>query len=171
MVVPRWRWRLCRWWARAVWAHLRNLDEYDVGRRKTLRTFRVYLPGEAYTPVDAKAQRVRDLVERIDGLPGVEAVFASNMVPLGNGGGGGNLHIDGVAVEAGKEPYTELVGVTPGFLRTLGKKVIAGEDFTEAQGWSRTPLRWEPDRRSVFLPILRRGPRVRVGKLRRHRRC
>lgn len=118
-----------------------NLDEYDVGfDGKQLMTFRIYLPGDAYTPVDAKALRVRDLVERIDGLPGVEAVFASNMVPLGNGGGGGNLHIDGVAVEAGKEPFTELVGVTPGFLRTLGKKLIAGEDFTEAQGWSRTPV-------------------------------
>ncbi len=118
-----------------------NLDDYEVGfDGKPLMTFRIYLPGEAYTPVDAKAQRVHDLVDRIGSLPGVEGVFASNMVPLDGGGGDGNLHIDGVAVEAGREPYTELIGVTPGFLRALGKKVVAGEDFTAAQGWARTPV-------------------------------
>ena len=144
-----------------------NLDEYDVGfDGKQLMTFRIYLPGDAYTPVDAKALRVRDLVERIDGLPGVEAVFASNMVPLGNGGGGGNLHIDGVAVEAGKEPYTDLVGVTPGFLRTLGKKLIAGEDFTEAQGWSRTPVALvnQTLAKRFFGDTSAVGRRVRVDK-------
>jgi putative ABC transport system permease protein len=118
-----------------------NLDEYDLGfDAAPLMTFRVFLPGEAYEPVDAKLHRVRDLVERLQNVPGVESVFASNMVPLGGGGGGGNLQIDGVAVERGKEPYTDFVGVTPGMLRTLGKKVVAGEDFTEAQGWARTPV-------------------------------
>jgi predicted permease len=118
-----------------------NLDDYEVGfDSKPLMTFRIFLPGDAYAPVDAKALRVHDLVDRIGSLPGVEGVFASSMVPLGGGGGDGNLHIDGVAIEAGREPYTELVGVTPGFLRTLGKKVVAGEDFTEAQGWARTPV-------------------------------
>ena len=118
-----------------------NLDEYDVGfDAAPLMTFRVFLPGEAYEPVDAKLNRVRDLVGRLESVPGVESVFASNMVPLSGGGNSGNLQIDGVAVEKGKEPFTDLVGVTPGMLRTLGKKVVAGDDFTEAQGWARTPV-------------------------------
>ena len=118
-----------------------NLDEYEIGfDDKPLMAFRIYLPGDVYTPVDAKAQRVHDIVDRIKSLPGVEGVFASNMVPLNGGGSGGNLHIDGVAVEAGREPFSDIAGVTPGFLRTLGKKVVAGEDFTEAQGWARTPV-------------------------------
>lgn len=118
-----------------------NLDDYEVGfDAAPLMTFRIYLPDETYAAPDARALRVRDLVNRIGGLPGVEAVFASNMVPLSGGGGGGSLHVDGLAVEPGKEPWTDLVGVTPGFLKTLGKKVVAGEDFTEAQGWARTPV-------------------------------
>lgn len=118
-----------------------NLDEYDLGfDADPLMTFRISLPGEAYVPPDAKLQRVRDLVDRLENLPGVESVFASNMIPLGGGGGGGNLQIDGVTFEPGKEPYTDFVGVTPGMLRTLGKRVAAGEDFTEAQGWARTPV-------------------------------
>ncbi|MSO50412.1 MAG: FtsX-like permease family protein [Acidobacteria bacterium] len=42
--------------------------------------------------------------------------------------------------ESGREPYTDLHGVTPGFLKTLGLSVADGEDFTAAQGWSRTPV-------------------------------
>jgi putative ABC transport system permease protein len=118
-----------------------NLDEYDVGfDAAPLMTFRVFLPGEAYEPVDAKLHRVQDLVDRLENVPGVESVFASNMVPLSGGGGGGNLQIDGVVYEKGKEPFTDFVGVTPGMLRTLGRKVVAGEDFTQAQGWARTPV-------------------------------
>ena len=54
--------------------------------------------------------------------------------------GGGSLHIDGVPFESGRKPYTDLHGVTPGFLKTLGLSVADGEDFTAAQGWSRTPV-------------------------------
>jgi predicted permease len=68
-------------------------------------------------------------------------------------------------VEAGKEPFTELVGVTPGFLRTLGKKVIAGEDFTAAQGWSRTPVALvnQTLAKRFFAETSAVGRRVRVG--------
>ena len=83
---------------------------------------------------------MQDLVDRLKNVPGVESVFASNMVPLSGGGGGGNLQIDGVTYEKGKEPFTDFVGVTPDMLRTLGRKVVAGEDFTQAQGWARTPV-------------------------------
>ncbi|MBK9240005.1 MAG: ABC transporter permease [Acidobacteria bacterium] len=118
-----------------------NLDDYEVGFDPApLMTFRTYLPADVYSGPDAVTNRVRDLVERLEGLPGVEAVFASAMVPLGGGGGGGSLHIDGVSFESGREPYTDLYGVTPGFLKTLGLAVTDGEDFTAAQGWSRTPV-------------------------------
>lgn len=118
-----------------------NLETYDIGfDAAPLMTFRVMMPDETYGAPDARLQRVRDLVSRFEALPGVEAVVASNMVPLGGGGSGGFLEIDGVPVERGRRPYTDLVGVTPGLVRTLGVTVAAGEDFTDAQGWSRTPV-------------------------------
>ncbi len=74
----------------------RNLDTANVGfDTRPLMTMRVSLPGEAYERPDAKLRRVEDIVHRIEALPGVQAVFASNFVPLSGGGGGGPLVVDG----------------------------------------------------------------------------
>jgi putative ABC transport system permease protein len=117
-----------------------NLETYDIGfNAAPLTTLRIVMPEETYGAPDARLQRVRDLVSRFEALPGVEAATASNMVPLAGGGEGGSLQIDGVPVERGKEPYTDFIGVTPGFVKTLGVSVT-GDDFTASQGWARTPV-------------------------------
>ena len=116
-----------------------NLDSFAVGfDPKPLMTMRTAMSGEAYQGEDARARRMRDILERVEALPGVEAAFASNMVPLDGGGGGGGVVIDGLPSEPGREPFIGLTGVTPHLLRTLGVAPIAGGDFTDAQGWSRS---------------------------------
>lgn len=118
-----------------------NLDDYNVGfDAAPLVTTRVFFAGEEYSPVGAKARATRDLVERFERLPGVQGVFASNLIPLDGGGGGGTLQIDGIAFEPGREPDVAFVAVTPGFVRTLGVPLLQGVDFTEAQGWSQTAV-------------------------------
>ena len=113
-----------------------NLDDYAVGFEPApLATMRVFFPGEEYEPDGAKARAVQDLVERFERLPEVEAAFASNLVPLDGGGGEGALRIDGVAFDPEREPGAALVGVTPGFVRTVGLRLQAGEDFVPAQSW------------------------------------
>jgi predicted permease len=117
-----------------------NLDTYPIGfDSKPLMTMRYYLPGEPYEAPDAKARRVEDIVERVERLPGVQAAFSSNLIPMNGGGGGGRLVIDGRAVEKGALPPIGFVGVTPHFYRTLNVALERGRDFTEAEGWSRTP--------------------------------
>jgi predicted permease len=69
----------------------------------------------------------------------VQAAFASNFVPLSGGGGGGAVVIDGRPLEPG-EADIAFIGVTPGFLRTMGLSILSGRDFTEAEGTSRTPV-------------------------------
>ena len=60
-----------------------------------LMTLRIYMTGAAYETRVQRAQRVEDLMRRIEALPGVEAAFASNFIPLSSGGGGGGVIIDG----------------------------------------------------------------------------
>ena len=73
-----------------------NLDSYEVGFDTTpMMSMRFYMTGERYEPQGAKARRVEDIVKRIEGLPGVQAAFASSLVPLWGGGGGGQVEIDG----------------------------------------------------------------------------
>jgi predicted permease len=118
-----------------------NFSGYDVGfDTRPLLTMRFFLPGEEYARPDAKARRVQDIVERVERLPGVEAAFASNLVPVGGGGGGANVVVDGRTAEPGQEPWISFVGVTPHFHRTLGVPLSAGRDFTDAEGASRTPV-------------------------------
>jgi putative ABC transport system permease protein len=105
-----------------------------------LLTLRVYLTGDGYAADQQRAQRVEDIVRRIESLPQVEAAFASNFIPLGSGGGGGNVIVDGKPVEAGEEPYIFFGGVTPHLQKTMAMPLSKGRDFTDAEGASRTPV-------------------------------
>jgi putative ABC transport system permease protein len=118
-----------------------NLDTYDVGfDTKPLMTMRFYLPGQVYEPVDAQAQRVEDIVRRVEGQAGVEAAYASNLIPVSGGSGSRPIVVDGTPTEAGKEPEIAFTGVSPHFFKTLGVPIARGRDFTESEGWSRTPV-------------------------------
>jgi putative ABC transport system permease protein len=119
----------------------RNLDGYQLGfDPQPLMTMRIYMPGQIYEAKDAKGQRVEDIMHRIESLPGVEAAFASNMIPISGGGGGGRVIIDGHPVEPGREPGISFTGVTPHFYRAMGVGLLRGRNFTDSEGWSRTPV-------------------------------
>jgi putative ABC transport system permease protein len=103
-----------------------------------LMTMRFYLPGTAYETPEAKARRVEDIVQRVEGLPGVEAAFASNFVPFGAGGGGGKIMIEGRSHEPGKEPQITFISATPRLRQTLNVPLMQGRDLTEAEETTRT---------------------------------
>jgi predicted permease len=118
-----------------------NLQTATLGFDTTpLMTMRFYLPGTQYEGSEPKAQRIEDIVRRIETLPGVQAVFASNFVPIGGGGGGGRAIVEGKSVERGKEPGIGLTAVTPGFRKTLGVALVRGRDFTESEGFTKSPV-------------------------------
>ena len=118
-----------------------NLQGATVGFDTTpLMSMRFYLPGTAYEADDAKSRRVEDIVRRVEALPGVEAAFASNFVPMGAGGGGGRAIVEGRAVEAGREPGIALIGITPHMRQTIDVPLVAGRDMTDTEGATRTPV-------------------------------
>ena len=118
-----------------------NLQTSKVGfETAPLMTMRFALPGTAYEAVGAKARRVDDIVRRIEGLPGVQAAFASNFVPMGGGGGGGRVIVEGRAVERGKEPGITFTAVTPHLRQTLGVERLRGRDFSDTEGSSRSSV-------------------------------
>ena len=118
----------------------RNLDTANVGfDTRHLMTMRIFLPGEEYEREDAKLRRVEDVVHRIEALPGVQAVFASNYVPLSGGGGGGNVVIEGQPAREDELAGIVFNGVTPQFVPALGLTLTQGRSFTESEGWSKTP--------------------------------
>src|SRR6185436_6188831 len=118
-----------------------NLGAFNVGFDvRPLMSMRFYMPGASYEQTDAKLRRVEDIVRRVEALPAVRATYASNFVPLAGGGGGGTVIIDGRPAEKGKEVGISVIGVTPHFNPTMGLAILEGRDFTDAEGWSRSPV-------------------------------
>ena len=60
-----------------------------------LMTMRFYMPNEQYATPESKVQRTEDILRRVEALPGVQAAFASNLVPLSGGGGFSQILIEG----------------------------------------------------------------------------
>ena len=118
-----------------------NLGAFNVGFDvRPLMSMRFYMPGESYEQPDAKLRRVEDIVRRVEALPAVRATYASNFVPLSGGGGGGTVIIDGRPTEKGQEIGIAVLGVTPHFNATMGLPILEGRDFTDAEGWSKSPV-------------------------------
>jgi putative ABC transport system permease protein len=105
-----------------------------------LMTARLFMSGESYATDDQKAQRVEDVVRRIEALPGVTSLFASNFVPLDAGGGSGHAIVDGRALPKGEEPTILFTAVTPHLYKTMGLAILKGRDFTDSEGIGTTPV-------------------------------
>lgn len=115
----------------------RNFENARAGLpTRGLVTVRVFLTGDRYATPESEYRRVQDLVQRVEAIPGVAAATASQMSPYGSGGSNGPVVAEGAAVEKGKEPTAAYFGVTPHLLKTIDEPLIAGRDFTEAEGQS-----------------------------------
>jgi putative ABC transport system permease protein len=118
-----------------------NLDSVNFGFDvRPLMTMRFAMGGELYEQPDARLRRVQDVVLRIEALPGVAGAFASNWVPLSGGGGGGLVEVDGRPAEPTGPVGISFIGVTPGFLKAMNIRLLAGRDFTESEGYQRSAV-------------------------------
>jgi predicted permease len=109
-----------------------NLDGVRLGfDTSSALSMRFFMTGERYEPIGAKKRRVEDIVRRVEGLPGVLAVFASNLVPVSGGGGNTDIEIEGRRAE-NEHPTIQFPAVTSQVLRTLDVRVRQGRDFAES---------------------------------------
>jgi putative ABC transport system permease protein len=118
-----------------------NLEDARAGIDPSpLMLMRFYMPGDQYAPDAAMGRRVDDVVRRVEALPGVVAAMGSNMMPLDSGGDASGAVPEGVAIAPGEEPQTALFGVTPHVFKTLNIPILAGRDFTDADGVGKSPV-------------------------------
>ena len=107
-----------------------NLETFRVGFETTSAlTMRFFMTGEAYAMKGSKAQRVDDIVRRIEALPGVRAAFASNLVPIWGGGDGATIEVEG---RADKQRHDiSFIAATPHMFSTLGVPMSQGRNFSD----------------------------------------
>ena len=75
----------------------------------------------------------RQLVARLETLPGVQSVALSDRVPLGFGGGSTSVKPEGYISPANESMETQAAIITPNFFQTMQIPLVKGRDFTLQQ--------------------------------------
>ena len=118
-----------------------NLQRAETGfDTAAITTARIFMPGESYAASDAKLRRVQDILRRVEEVPGVVAVGASNLIPLDGGGAVSRVQVPGKTFEAGREPRLFYAGVTAGYLQAVGASLLRGRLFTDQEAGTRSPV-------------------------------
>jgi putative ABC transport system permease protein len=107
---------------------LRNLTTLNTGFQQTgilvagIDFERLHIPDERNT------EYKRDIVKRIQAMPGVEFAAHARMVPFGGSSSNDNVLTEGSNVEKGVS-WLNYLG--PGYFQTIGTPLLAGRDFND----------------------------------------
>ncbi len=86
-----------------------------------------------YREEEQRASFVKQLMERVRALPGVQTASGTTTIPLSGGGWGRSLTVEGYPVLAvGQAPMIQHTVVTPDYFRTMGIPLLSGRDFTDS---------------------------------------
>jgi putative ABC transport system permease protein len=99
----------------------------------SLLTLRFYISGDAYDRVEARAELLRRLEERLESAPGIAKVASSSSIPTDDGGYPVQLAIDGRSPAEGEGPGAILIAASPSFFETLGAGLLEGRTFEDAE--------------------------------------
>jgi putative ABC transport system permease protein len=103
-------------------------------------SFNMDLPGTRYGKPEQSAQFFRDLLPRLNALPGVVAASAVIPLPLSEDRIGTTFQIEGRPVPRSEEPVTEFRCIGLDYFRTMRIPVIAGRTFTAADTRASAPV-------------------------------
>lgn len=116
--------------ARSLW----NLRALDPGFRvQALTTFSVDPALSGYT-TERSVQFYERLQERLRAIPGVAAVSMAAVTPLTGSSWMSTVNVEGYRAKDQEDINPEVNAVGPDYFRTLGIPLVAGRDFTAADG-------------------------------------
>ncbi len=109
-------------------------------RPEGVLTMRIALPDAKYSKPEQISSFYRDLLGRIQGLPGVDAAGAVSALPLtGNFSGTTTVDTKEVPMED-TTPEADQRLVTPGYFKAMGIPLIRGRDFSDDDSASSPPV-------------------------------
>jgi len=108
-------------------------EKADLGfNPRHVASFQVNLPPARYKEPARQAAFYKLAVEKLAGLPGMEATSAISGLPLTTQGEVNELDVDGESPLAGEHLLVEDEAILPGFFRTMRLPLLQGRDFTDA---------------------------------------
>ncbi len=112
-----------------------RLIDVDPGfRAGDLASFRIALPSSDYSESERVVAFYRELLSRVETMPGVESAGAAMTQPFDGIGIGTSFFVDGPDPGMGKRPVADIRPVTPGYFKALGISLLQGRDFAAEDG-------------------------------------
>jgi len=108
--------------------HLSNLRNGLGFQRDNLLLIRLD-PAAGYS-ADELSRLYRQLLDRLQTIPGVRSATLSGMTPLSGAGASRHVAVEGYPGKPEQNRYHSLNWVAPGYFETLGTPLLAGRDFT-----------------------------------------
>jgi putative ABC transport system permease protein len=103
-------------------------------------TFQLFLPGAKYPEGDQVTGFYKELLRRIEALPGVVSAGAAWNPPLGGLRNNLGVEIEGRPAVPGQEPEAMIQPASPGYFETLGIPLVQGRFFTEQDDAESLPV-------------------------------
>jgi putative ABC transport system permease protein len=92
----------------------------------------VDVPQYRYAEQPEQIDLVRDIVERVSALPGIESATATSWAPLTGSWSQTGIEVVGQEKSEGEDQFAHSWLVSPGYFRTLGLPLLRGRDFEPA---------------------------------------
>jgi len=111
-----------------------RLRHVNIGVNPTnVLTASLITPRSKYKEDAQRAALIKQIVERVRSLPGVESASATATLPLNGNVWGRGFTVEGNPVRGpGQTEIVQHTVVTPGYFRTMGITLLAGRDFNDS---------------------------------------
>jgi predicted permease len=121
---------------------LKNLEQVNLGFVSDhVLTLRLSMPQVRYKTIDEITPFVQNVQLQLEGLPGVNSVGTTSVLPMSGILGGVYFSIVGRAPADGKElPVSSLRMVTPGYFRAMRIPLLQGREFSEQDTKDKTGI-------------------------------
>src|SRR2546423_1064418 len=147
----------------------RALTKVDAGftRPAELQTFAIYVPDTQVEEPESVVRMQEQILHKIEAISGVSSASIGTKIPMTSGGWHDLIFIEGRTYAEGQLPPLNLFKfVSPGFVGTLGTRLLAGRDLTWTDTYKRVPVALVSEntaREYWHDPAEALGKRIRVG--------
>jgi len=106
-----------------------------------LQTFRISIPEAQVKDPEPVLRMEEEILHKIEAVPGVSSVSIASKIPMDSQGWYDPIFVEGRTYAEGElPPLRAFKFVSPGYLSTIGARLVAGRDFTWAETYKKLPV-------------------------------
>ncbi len=132
-----------------------------------LQTFRISIPEAQIKEPEPVVRMQEEILHKLEAVPGVASVAITTKLPMDGGGWHDPIFVEGRTYAEGElPPLSTFKFVSPGYLSTMGSKLVAGRDFTWNESYKKFPVALVSEniaREYWHDPAAALGKRIRVS--------